>query len=120
NSGRPSEWPKPGRSIATTRETADTRSQIRRYAQRLSGHGLSINTVTGDESALLSAKQTRTPSQTRNSGEMGEGCPSVALIKLADRLSSSRCRLLDRGGCGANHVQHETRLGEHRDMAAVN
>jgi catechol 2,3-dioxygenase-like lactoylglutathione lyase family enzyme len=70
NSGRPSEWPKPGRSIATTRAAPDTRSQILRYAQRLSGHGLNINTVTARESALLSANRIRTPSHTRKSGEI--------------------------------------------------
>src|SRR6185295_3076724 len=93
SSGRPSEWPKPGRSIATTRATADTRSQIRRYAQRLSGHGLSINTVTADESALLSANRIRTPSHTRNSGEMGE-YPAAFIVVVSRSLSSLTGALL--------------------------
>jgi hypothetical protein len=64
SSGRPSEWPNPGRSMATTRPTAETRSQMRRNAQRLSGHGASSSMVMS-ESVLLSANLTRTPSQTR-------------------------------------------------------
>src|SRR6266567_5696912 len=64
SSGRPSEWPNPGRSMATSRPSAETRSQIRRKAQRVSGHGASSRTVIS-ESALLSAYLTRTPSLTR-------------------------------------------------------
>jgi hypothetical protein len=63
-SGRPSEWPNPGRSMAITRPTAATWCQMRRKAQRVSGHGASSSTVMS-ESALLSANLTRTPSQTR-------------------------------------------------------
>jgi low temperature requirement protein LtrA len=63
-SGRPSEWPNPGRSMATTRPTPTTRSQMRRKAHRVSGHGASSSTVVS-ESALVSANRTRTPSQTR-------------------------------------------------------
>src|SRR6266508_4772785 len=44
--------------------TAATRFQMRRKAQRLSGHGASSSTVVS-ESALVSANLTRTPSQTR-------------------------------------------------------
>ena len=51
-------------SMATTRPTAATRSQMRRKAQRLSGHGASSSMVRSDF-ALLSANLTRTPSQTR-------------------------------------------------------
>jgi hypothetical protein len=58
------EWPNPGRSMATTRPTPDTRSQMRRKAQRLSGHGASSSTMLS-ASALVSANRTRTPSQTR-------------------------------------------------------
>ena len=92
SSGRPSEWPKPGRSIATTRPAPDTRSQILRYAQRLSGHGLNINTVTADESALLSANRIRTPSQTRKSGAMGEYPARIHMVRSSgcciDRVES--------------------------------
>src|SRR6266566_3597190 len=85
SAGRPSEWPKPGRSIATARATPDTRSQIRRYAQRLSGHGLNINTVTADESALLSANRIRTPSHTRKSGVMGK-YPAAFIVVVSRSL----------------------------------
>jgi hypothetical protein len=51
-------------SMATTRPTAATPFQMRRKAQRLSGHGASSSMVMA-ESALLSANLTRTPSQTR-------------------------------------------------------
>src|SRR6476620_1252774 len=51
-------------SMATTLPSDVTRSQIRRKAHRLSGHGASISTVVS-ESALVSANLTRTPSRTR-------------------------------------------------------
>ncbi len=50
--------------MATTRPTVVTSLQMRRKAQRLSGHGASNSTVV-PESAALSANLTRTPSQTR-------------------------------------------------------
>ena len=57
--------------MATTRPTDATRLQIRRKAQRVSGHGASSSTVTS-EAALLSANLIRTPSQTRKYGAIGE------------------------------------------------
>ena len=84
SSGRPSEWPNPGRSIATTRAASETRSQILRNAQRLSGQGLNINTVAADESALLSANRIRTPSQTRKSGAMG-WWPSAFIVVVSPK-----------------------------------
>jgi hypothetical protein len=80
------------------RATADIRFQIRRYAQRLSGHGLSINTVTADESALLSAKRTRTPSHTRNSGARGE-YPGEFII-VVSLVSGSEERVIRRALLG--------------------
>ena len=85
------EWPKPGRSIATTRAAPDTRSQIRRNAQRLSGHGLNINTVTADESALLSANRIRTPSHTRKSGAMAEYACCIHRCCLQIAVVAQRC-----------------------------
>ena len=64
NSGRSSEWPNPGMSMATTRPTAATRTQNAAEGPRLSGYGAS-NSMVMSESALLSANLTRTPSQTR-------------------------------------------------------
>src|SRR6266851_5356223 len=51
-------------SMATTLPSDVMRSQMRRKAHRLSGHGASISTVVS-ESALVSANLTRTPSRTR-------------------------------------------------------
>src|SRR5256885_14760140 len=51
-------------SMATTLPSDVRRSQMRRKAHRLSGHGASISTVV-PESALVSANLTRTPSTTR-------------------------------------------------------
>ena len=45
-SGRPCEWPKPGRSTATSRPVGARIGQTRRNANRLSGHGL-VSTMTG-------------------------------------------------------------------------
>jgi hypothetical protein len=47
------------------------RSQMRRKAHRLSGHGASISTVVS-ESALVSANLTRTPSGRAEHGDYGE------------------------------------------------
>ena len=41
SSALPSDWPKPGRSIATSRAVWARRVQIVSHAKRLSGHGLS-------------------------------------------------------------------------------
>src|SRR5439155_11204407 len=81
-SGRPSEWPKPGRSIATTRPTVATRAQMRRKAQRVSGHGAKSNTAMS-ESALVSANLTRTPSQTWKYVVIGEtGTSLIGLVSV--------------------------------------
>ena len=42
------------------------------YAVTVTASGLNINTVTADESTLLSANRIRTPSHTRKNGVMGK------------------------------------------------
>src|SRR5580765_1584104 len=98
SSGRPSEWPNPGMSMATTRPTEETRSQMRRKAQRVSGHAASSSTVTS-ELALVSANRTRTPSQTRKYVEMGEPASSTALLLTGQR-----------GACGCRDVGIRVRV----------
>src|SRR2546428_631049 len=83
SSERPSEWPKPGMSMATARPTAETRSQMRRKAHRLSGHGASSRTVTS-ESALVSANLIR------ERGIHGTGLREVAAHSGGPRGSLGR------------------------------
>jgi hypothetical protein len=90
NSGRPSEWPNPGRSMATTRPTAATPCQMRRKAHRLSGHGASSITVMS-ESALSSANLTRTPSQTRKYVVIGDTASALTWLSPPSCLPVSGC-----------------------------
>ena len=60
-SGRPCEWPKPGRSTATSRPVGARAGQMRRKANRLSGQGL-VNKMTGPPAAPESAYRIRSPS----------------------------------------------------------
>src|SRR5271168_909932 len=61
-------------SMATTLPSDVMRSQMRRKAHRLSGHGASISTVVS-ESALVSANLTRTPSKTRKYVDICDAVP---------------------------------------------
>ena len=64
-SARPCEWPKPGRSTATSRpvRARDRDGQTRRNANRLSGQGL-VNNMTGPSAVPASAYLIRSPSTT--------------------------------------------------------
>src|SRR5260370_25538532 len=77
-------------SIATTLPSDVMRSQMRRKAHRLSGHGASISTVVS-ESALVSANLTRTPSKTRKYVDICDAVPVLirgySLIALQTGLS---------------------------------
>src|SRR3954470_5437774 len=84
-------------SIATTRPTAETLPQMRRKAQRDSGHGASSRIVTF-ESALVSANLTRTPSQTRKYVEMGTASFTAFLLTC------------QRGTCGRRDVGIRVRV----------
>src|SRR6266481_1889260 len=75
-------------SMATTLPSDVMRSQMRRKAHRLSGHGASISTVVS-ESALVSANLTRTPSRTRKYVDSCDAVPALIrgflLHSLSDR-----------------------------------
>src|SRR6476660_6223506 len=75
-------------SMATTLPSDVMRSQMRRKAHTLFGHGANINTVVS-ESALASANLTRTPSTTRKYVDICDPVPVLIrgflLHSLSDR-----------------------------------
>src|SRR5260370_42648891 len=73
-------------SMATTLPSDVMRSQMRRKAHRLSGHGASISTVVS-ESALVSANLTRTPSRTRKYVDICDPVPVLIRGFLPHSLS---------------------------------
>jgi len=81
-------------SRATTLPSGVMRSQMRRKAHRLSGHGASISTVV-PESALVSANLTRTPSKTRKYVYICDAVPVLISGFLLHSLSDSPVCLAD-------------------------
>src|SRR6266852_5818701 len=100
-------------SMATTLPSDVMRSQMRRKAHRLSGHGASISTVVS-ESALVSANLTRTPSRTRKYVDSLDAVPVLIrgflLHSLSDRsVWQTRQTCLCSQGLLARQVRHRYR-----------